>query len=189
MQEITYGFIETPFGCGALLAWTAKGALALDFLIAKPAAMDLPPAAITPEEAFSRFRGRYAQDASFIRDDKAAGASGVYIFDKNNAVELWGEGRKVKVDLTGGTSLQTAVWNALAQIPLGALVSYSDLAVKAGYPRAVRAVSSAVGQNPLSYILPCHRVVHSGPLKLSTERFGWGTQMKVKMLQWEGAAI
>jgi AraC family transcriptional regulator of adaptative response/methylated-DNA-[protein]-cysteine methyltransferase len=62
-------------------------------------------------------------------------------------------------DLTQGTPLQRAVWIALTRIPYGQTISYSQLAEKVGFPRAVRAVASACAANPLPLVIPCHRVV------------------------------
>lgn len=58
-----------------------------------------------------------------------------------------------------GSKLQLAVWKALSQVGYGETVSYSDLAEKAGYPKAIRAVATAVRQNPIPIVIPCHRVV------------------------------
>ncbi len=66
---------------------------------------------------------------------------------------------KLPYDLAGGTPLQRAVWLAMARIPYGETISYSLLADRVGFPRAVRAVASACGANPLPLIIPCHRVV------------------------------
>jgi O-6-methylguanine DNA methyltransferase len=62
-------------------------------------------------------------------------------------------------DLAGGTALQRAVWIAIAHIPYGETISYSTLAERVGFPRAVRAVASACGANPVPLIIPCHRVL------------------------------
>jgi methylated-DNA-[protein]-cysteine S-methyltransferase len=58
-----------------------------------------------------------------------------------------------------GTSFQRAVWAAIARIPYGATVTYAEIATAVGRPRAARAVGAATGQNPLSIVVPCHRVV------------------------------
>lgn len=63
------------------------------------------------------------------------------------------------VDLASGTPLQRAVWLALGKIPFGESISYSTLAERVGFPRAVRAVASACGANPVPLVIPCHRVV------------------------------
>lgn len=66
---------------------------------------------------------------------------------------------KLPVDLSGGTALQRSVWFAIARIPYGETISYSTLAERVGFPRAVRAVASACGANPVPLAIPCHRVV------------------------------
>jgi O-6-methylguanine DNA methyltransferase len=66
---------------------------------------------------------------------------------------------KLPVDLATGTALQRSVWLAIARIPYGQTISYTELAERVGFPRAVRAVASACGANPIPLIIPCHRVV------------------------------
>lgn len=66
---------------------------------------------------------------------------------------------KLPVDLAGGTPLQRSVWLEIARIPYGETISYSTLADRVGFPRAVRAVASACGANPVPLIIPCHRVL------------------------------
>jgi AraC family transcriptional regulator of adaptative response/methylated-DNA-[protein]-cysteine methyltransferase len=83
-----------------------------------------------------------------------------------------------------GTNFQIKVWEALLRIPSGRVVSYEDLAVSVGMPRAARAVSNAVARNPLPVIIPCHRVIR----KMGD--FGgyrWGTARKKALLGWEAA--
>lgn len=72
-----------------------------------------------------------------------------------------GEGIELSLpfELCGGTALQRMVWLQLTKIPYGQTISYTDLANKVGFPRAVRAVASACGANPLPLVIPCHRVV------------------------------
>ncbi|MBI1274187.1 MAG: methylated-DNA--[protein]-cysteine S-methyltransferase [Alphaproteobacteria bacterium] len=83
-----------------------------------------------------------------------------------------------------GTPFQTAVWKALAKIPHGQTVSYADIARRVGKPKAVRAVGTAVGSNPVSVIIPCHRVIGSDG---GLHGFGWGLPMKRALLAAEGA--
>ena len=66
---------------------------------------------------------------------------------------------KIPVDLAGGTALQRMVWLEISRIPYGETISYSDLAERVGFPRAVRAVASACGANPVPLVIPCHRVL------------------------------
>lgn len=88
------------------------------------------------------------------------------------------------VDLDGATDFQGRVWQALRAIPAGLTESYSALAVRIGAPRAVRAVGAAVGRNPVSIIVPCHRVVGaSGHLT----GYAGGLARKTTLLRLEGA--
>lgn len=83
-----------------------------------------------------------------------------------------------------GTVFQIRVWRALLQIPAGLLVSYGHLAAAAGQPKAARAVGSAVGQNPLAYLIPCHRVIReTGVLG----GYRWNPVRKSVMVAWEAA--
>jgi O-6-methylguanine DNA methyltransferase len=70
-----------------------------------------------------------------------------------------GEPLKLPYDLAGGTPLQRIVWLAIAKVPYGKTISYSELAERVGFPRAVRAVASACGANPVPLAIPCHRIV------------------------------
>jgi methylated-DNA-[protein]-cysteine S-methyltransferase len=83
-----------------------------------------------------------------------------------------------------GTSFQLAVWRALAAIPYGATISYTELAARVGRPAAVRAVGAANGRNPLPIVLPCHRVIGAGG---SLTGFGGGLPTKRFLLELEGA--
>ena len=82
---------------------------------------------------------------------------------------------------TYGTDFQLRVWNALLDIPYGECVTYSDLARKVGSPRAYQAVGSAVGRNPLSLIVPCHRVASAS----GQVHYGGGPQRKLYLLSVE----
>jgi AraC family transcriptional regulator of adaptative response/methylated-DNA-[protein]-cysteine methyltransferase len=81
-----------------------------------------------------------------------------------------------------GTDFERRVWEALLRIPCGCAVTYSDLALSLGNPKACRAVGAAVGRNPISFVVPCHRVLgRSGALT----GYHWGTIRKRAMLGWE----
>lgn len=90
------------------------------------------------------------------------------------------------LDLQGGTAFQQAVWAALLNIPSGATTSYGDLSGRIGKPAAVRAVGAAVGRNPLSIIVPCHRVLGKDG---SLTGYAGGLERKSALLQLEGALI
>lgn len=88
----------------------------------------------------------------------------------------------IPLDLRG-TDFQISVWQALLKIPKGQVVSYGDVANDIGSPNASRAVGTAVGENPVSLVVPCHRVVQaSGKLG----NYGWGVGLKEKILKAEG---
>ena len=88
------------------------------------------------------------------------------------------------LDLSHGTDFQRTVWQALREIPAGATTSYGALSARVGRPSAVRAVGAAVGRNPISVIVPCHRVV--GATGALTGYAG-GLERKTALLQIEGA--
>ena len=85
---------------------------------------------------------------------------------------------------TYGTDFQLRVWNALLDIPYGECVTYADLARKVGSPRAYQAVGSAVGHNPLSLIVPCHRVASAS----GQVHYGGGPQRKLYLLSLESGS-
>ena len=95
--------------------------------------------------------------------------------------------------LLKGTPLQLAVWREIYKLQSGETISYSDLASRCGYPRAVRAVATAVGKNPISLIIPCHRVLRQEAFRkdgsINADMLGnyeWGKELKRKILEWEG---
>ncbi len=102
---------------------------------------------------------------------------------------LAGDGARLRLpyDLAGGTALQRAVWLAIAKIPHGETISYTTLAERVGFPRAVRAVASACGANPVPLAIPCHRVVAKDGT-LGGFSLG-GLHVKEKLLAIEGARI
>ena len=85
-----------------------------------------------------------------------------------------------------GTDFQKRVWRELEEIPYGQTVSYADIATRIGSPKAVRAVGSANGKNPISIIIPCHRVIGSDGRLAG---YGGGLSTKVKLLEREGLSV
>lgn len=83
-----------------------------------------------------------------------------------------------------GTPFQVEVWRALLRIPFGGRVSYAELAAMVGRPDAVRAVGTAVGRNPVAFLIPCHRVVLTGG---GMGGYMWGVERKRAMLEWEAS--
>jgi methylated-DNA-[protein]-cysteine S-methyltransferase len=89
------------------------------------------------------------------------------------------------LDLTHGTAFQQAVWQALLAIPCGTTTSYGELARRIGRPKAVRALGAAVGRNPVSIIVPCHRVIGADG---SLTGYAGGLARKTALLRIEGVA-
>ena len=83
-----------------------------------------------------------------------------------------------------GAPFQIKVWEALLQVPTGHVTTYSEIAGAVGHPKAVRAVGTAVGRNPISFLIPCHRALRkSGELG----GYHWGLPVKRAILAWEAA--
>jgi methylated-DNA-[protein]-cysteine S-methyltransferase len=95
-------------------------------------------------------------------------------------------GPELTIDLSQGTAFQQSVWQALLRIPMGHTTSYGALAKSLGKPDAVRAVGSAVGRNPVSILVPCHRVLGSDG---SLTGYAGGVDRKTRLLQMEGVLI
>ncbi len=167
--SVRYGFHDTPFGA-CLLATTSRGICSLSFHLEKGEAGALedlqgrwPGAALEEDPAFT---SHYVQKIFC----SAAGGTG-----KDGPLKL-----HVK-----GTNFQVQVWEALLRIPQGNLLSYEDVAASLGNPRASRAVAGAVAQNPVSYLIPCHRVIRkTGVLG----EYRWGSARKKAILGREAAA-
>lgn len=102
------------------------------------------------------------------------------------AVEALLAGRGDLTVRLAGTAFQLAVWRALVEVPAGQVISYAMLADRIGRPRALRAVGTAVGQNPVSWAVPCHRVTRTDG---SIGGYHWGTAVKRALLTREGASI
>ena len=103
---------------------------------------------------------------------------GEYFAGTRNAFDL-------PLDLQGGTAFQRSVWDALLAIPRGGTTSYGTLSRSIGQPAAVRAVGAAVGRNPLSIVVPCHRVVGADG---SLTGYAGGLERKTALLRLEGVA-
>ncbi len=102
-------------------------------------------------------------------------------------MKIWNGDRTANLKLLiGGTDFQQRVWKTLMKIPVGNVVSYGAIAGSIGNPAAVRAVGTAVGANPISLIIPCHRVVQKNG---NIENYGWGNAMKQKILTAEAKFI
>jgi AraC family transcriptional regulator, regulatory protein of adaptative response / methylated-DNA-[protein]-cysteine methyltransferase len=161
--QINYSFAESPFG-HIMVASTAKGICYMAFADDKQLAF---------EELKHQFpNARYAQVTDMHQQNA------LFIFRKD-----WSQLPEIKLHLKG-TDFQLKVWDALLNIPMGGLSTYSSIANRIGSPAASRAVGSAVGDNPVAFLIPCHRVIRA------TGEFGqyhWGRARKTAMIGWEAA--
>jgi AraC family transcriptional regulator of adaptative response/methylated-DNA-[protein]-cysteine methyltransferase len=102
----------------------------------------------------------------------------LYIFTQD-----WSRLPEIKLHLKG-TEFQLKVWETLLKIPMGGLTTYKDIAGRIGNPRASRAVGSAVGYNPVAFLIPCHRVIQSTGV---IGEYYWGATRKTAIIGWEAA--
>lgn len=166
--EIRYGFHPSPFGT-ALVMVTKRGLCGLAFS---------DPGKETA--ALKDMRGRW-KNAHYVEDSAATADIAARIFQS----ERWKPNTPLRVVLIG-TDFEVRVWETLLKVPLGRAATYSDVARKIGKPKAPRAVGAAVGKNPISFVVPCHRIVGtSGALT----GYHWGLTRKRAMLGWEQAKL
>ena len=165
---IHFGFHPSPFGSALVMA-TPRGLAGLAF--ADPG---------KEREALADMKGRWPR-AAYVEDSARTTAIARRIFDPAQ----WQREEPLRVVLIG-TDFEVRVWDTLLKIPMGKLVTYSDIAGKICAPKAARAVGAAVGKNPVSFVVPCHRVVgKSGALT----GYHWGLTRKRAMLGWEAGQV
>jgi len=161
---ITYGFHPSPFGHALVMA-TPRGLAGLAF--ADPGA---------EAATFADMQRRWPK-ARYVEDARATAPLARRIFDP----KLWRAEQPLRVVLIG-TDFEVRVWETLLRIPMGRAATYSDIAAKVCTTKAARAVGAAVGKNPVSFVVPCHRVIgKSGNLT----GYHWGLTRKRAMLGWE----
>ncbi len=162
---IDYGFGFTPFG-KCLVASSSRGIV--HFVFVDPGQEANAIIDLKSEWSNAKFTNNEA-----LADDLV---SQLFNYDNNRAISLRA--------FVKGTKFQIRVWNALLNIAPGRLLSYGQLADRIGQPTASRAVGSAIGKNPLAYLIPCHRVIRA------TGHFGeyrWGAGRKRLMIAYEMA--
>ena len=163
--HINYSFAETPFG-NIIVASTAKGICKIAFADDEHTALqDL--ILLFPNAILRQVVDTIQQNALFI------------------FTQDWKNLSNIKLHLKG-TAFQLKVWEALLKIPMGSLSTYSSIAHRIHNAKASRAVGSAIGDNPVAFLIPCHRVIKS------TGVFGnyhWGSTRKTAMIGWEAAKV
>jgi AraC family transcriptional regulator of adaptative response/methylated-DNA-[protein]-cysteine methyltransferase len=168
--NITFGMAPSPFG-RCLIAESPRGICQMAFVDDEASAV-------------AGLRADWPR-ATFIRDDAAAGKLAARVFGTTAvpAALRPANGAPLRA-FVRGTPFQVRVWRALLQVPGGSLVSYQQLAAAIGRPTAARAVGSAVGQNPIAYLIPCHRVIRQSGL---LGCYHWGLDRKRALIAWETA--
>ena len=162
--SINYSFAESPFG-NILVASTAKGICYMAFTEEDEPSAFAELQKHFPNAGYHQFSDRLQQNALFI------------------FTQDWSKLNEIKLHLKG-TAFQVKVWETLLKVPMGNLSTYAGIAGKINNPKASRAVGSAIADNPVAFLIPCHRVVKS------TGEFGqyhWGSLRKTAMIGWESA--
>ena len=165
---MSFGFHPSPFG-EAILVATERGLAGLGFVDDGDR-----------EAALADMRRRWPK-AEYAEDVAATAPLAHRIFDPLS----WHSEQPLRVVLIG-TDFEVRVWQTLLRIPLGRATTYSEIASRVGKPSAARAVGAAVGKNPISFVVPCHRVLgRSGALT----GYHWGLTRKQAILGWEAGRL
>lgn len=162
--NINYSFADTPFG-KIIAASTDKGVCHMAFVDEGE------------RRAFDHLRSIFP-NAKYVLSPDTKQQHALSVFDRD-----WNRLEEIKLHLKG-TEFQLKVWETLLKIPAGGLATYADLATKSGYNGACRAVGTAVGKNPVAFLIPCHRVI-----KATGEpgNYHWGEMRKNAIIGWEAA--
>lgn len=161
--NINYSFSTSPFG-SVMVASTEKGICYMAFEDDK-------------ETALGNLKHAFP-NASFFERQDALQKNALSIFDQD-----WTKLNTIKLHLKG-TDFQLKVWKSLLSIPMGKLSTYGNLAGKIGNPKASRAVGTAIGSNPVAFLIPCHRVIQSTG---NMGGYRWGSERKRLMVGWESS--
>jgi AraC family transcriptional regulator of adaptative response/methylated-DNA-[protein]-cysteine methyltransferase len=167
-MTLRYGFHASPFGTAIVIA-SGRGLAGLAF--ADPGEEQI---------AFADMKLRWS-NATYVEDRDGTAGLAQRIFD----TKLWRADQPLRVVLIG-TDFEVRVWETLLKIPMGRAVSYSDIANKIRNPKASRAVGAAVGRNPVSFVVPCHRALGKGG---ALTGYHWGITRKQAMLGWEAGQV
>jgi len=160
---INYSFAESPFG-NLIIASTSKGVCYMAF----------------EEDESKAFQGlkQKFHNATFHKKLDLIQQNALFIFQND-----WSKLPEIKLHLKG-TEFQIKVWEMLLKIPMGKLSTYGSIAEQIGSPNASRAVGTAIGSNPVAFLIPCHRVIQA------TGNIGgymWGNTRKTAIIGWESA--
>ncbi len=160
---INYSFAESTFG-NIIVASTQRGICYMAFIENENQSL---------EELTKRF-----PNALFYQKFDLIQQNALFIFQND-----WGKLNQIKLHLKG-TAFQLKVWETLLKIPMGQLSTYGSIAKKINKPKASRAVGTAIGSNPVAFLIPCHRVIKSSGI---TGDYHWGSIRKTVIIGWESA--
>jgi AraC family transcriptional regulator of adaptative response/methylated-DNA-[protein]-cysteine methyltransferase len=164
--KINYSFAETPFGT-ILAASTHKGICYLAFVDKGH------------DEAFMELY-KHFPNAAYTHITDQIQQNALFVFTQD-----WNKLKEIKLHLKG-TAFQLKVWEALLKVPMGGLTTYSGVAGEIDHPKAMQAVGTAVGHNPVAFLIPCHRVIKAtGELG----QYHWGNARKNAMIGWEASKV
>lgn len=161
--QIHYSFSETPFG-NIIVASTRKGICYMAFAGEE---------AETIATMKTHFPNAHYQQMTDMVQQKA-----LYIFTQD-----WSRIEKIKLHLKG-SAFQLKVWESLLKVPMGGLSTYGDIANEIQQPNAARAVGTAIGSNPVAFLIPCHRLIRAGG---DFGGYMWGSNRKSAIIGWEAA--
>lgn len=164
--NINYSFAETPFGA-ILVASTYKGICYMAFT---DEGKDL---------ALQKLKSNFP-NAHYHQLSDQIQQNALFIFTQD-----WSRLNEIKLHLKG-TPFQIKVWETLLKIPMGGLTTYAGIASKLDNPQASRAVGSAVGNNPVAFLIPCHRVIKANG---EFGEYHWGSTRKNAMIGWEASKL
>ena len=163
--SINYSYAESPFG-DVLVASTSKGICHMAF-------------ADSEQEALIALQNKFP-NANYTQKVDLLQQHALYIFTQD-----WKQISQIKLHLKG-TAFQLKVWETLLKIPMGQLSTYGNIATHLQSPKASRAVGSAIGDNPVAFLIPCHRVIQSSG---TFGQYHWGSNRKTAMIGWEAARV
>ncbi len=164
-QLIHFDFSTSPFG-NLIIASTSKGVCYLAF-------------EDDDKKALSDLK-QYFPNALFLQKRDLLQQNALLLFQNND-----NKPTQIKLHLKG-TPFQLSVWKALLKIPMGKLSTYKDIATEIGNIKAARAVGTAIGNNPIGFLIPCHRIIQSSG---NIGGYMWGPLRKMAMIAWEGVNV
>ncbi|MBL0183063.1 MAG: methylated-DNA--[protein]-cysteine S-methyltransferase [Chitinophagaceae bacterium] len=163
--KINYSFAETPFG-DIIIASTSKGICQLAF--------------VKDEKYGIENLQFFFPNASLFQKTDMIQQEALRFFSGE-----WNDLQKVKLHLKG-TPFQLKVWQSLLRIPFGNISTYASIAGDIESPGAARAVGTAIGSNPVAFLIPCHRVIRSSGI---IGDYHWGSERKTAIIGWEAAKV